>query len=199
MSNGSDDFIPLDLIEARQRDIAALIKDAEAKIAALQSEQRELEVVERVIIRLKGYAPSVTITDERPPKGKPETAAKPPNTPTIPDMIFEALRVAYIREQKIGLGPKAITDYIAEKWWPNVKINAVGPVIWRMWKRGQLTKPDPARSLYSLPKDGAPGSEEPSATDHHDDAGGTVSSSGSNEGGSLLAALPGASPAQPGE
>lgn len=43
--------------------------------------------------------------------------------------------------------------------------------------------------------DETPSSYEPGASDHHDDAGGTVSSSDSNEGSGLLAALPGAGPA----
>ena len=70
-------------------------------------------------------------------------------------MILEALRVAKL-EGKSGLAPRQMTEYIAEKWWPEVGINNIGPIAWRMLKRGQLVKPSEHASVYALPTNETP-------------------------------------------
>ena len=68
-------------------------------------------------------------------------------------MILEAIQAHY-RQGKRGLAPKEIRDEIAKMYWPEVTTEAVGPIAWRMMKRGELDKtPD---ELYTLPKDKAP-------------------------------------------
>lgn len=68
----------------------------------------------------------------------------------------------------------------------------------RMRKRGELIKRGNVLILTSLQNE-APGSQEPDASAHNGGGSGNPSSTGSNRGGRLLAALPGATPAQPGE
>ena len=103
-----------------------------------------------------------------------------------------------------GLKPSEMLLLIAERWrWPNVAPNDVGPIAWRMWKRGDLIKDGPRyridpEVIKEAMKDEAPGSEEPSAPRHHGDGNGSLSSSGSKEAHSSPAALPGAIPADPG-
>ena len=45
--------------------------------------------------------------------------------------------------------PRDLTRAIARRWWPSVKSEEVSPIVWRMWKRGQLRKEG---SLYLLPE-----------------------------------------------
>jgi hypothetical protein len=77
-----------------------------------------------------------------------QTTGKPEGIPTMPVMIIEALKDAKARGVR-GLEPKEITNFIAEKWWPTVTINAVGPIAWRMYSREKLAK---RQSKYSLPR-----------------------------------------------
>jgi len=59
------------------------------------------------------------------------------------------IRVTDSRSQgRKGLEPKDIAAEIAKRWWPNVTINAVGPIAWRMYKKGLLRKRE---SKYFLP------------------------------------------------
>ena len=76
--------------------------------------------------------------------------------------------------------------------------NSIYNLLKRERGKGKLAK---RGDRYYLPpsKDKAPGSEEPSASNHHDDGNGTPSSSGNGGTHISLAALPGAIPAHSGE
>jgi hypothetical protein len=72
---------------------------------------------------------------------------KPGGLPTMPEMIVQALKVAQANGG-VGLEPKDITAYIANRWWPTVKSESVGPIAWRMFSRKELEKHG---DLYTLP------------------------------------------------
>src|SRR5258708_27854934 len=88
----------LTLIAARRREIEAEISRLTAQINALRAELPDLEAAERVLGRLSGSggtAPSAPdqLAAASEPQATPD-ASKPPNTPTINEMIIEALQDA---------------------------------------------------------------------------------------------------------
>jgi len=143
------------------KDIAQRRTEIAAEIARLQEQDAELEVAERALGRLLGQVETpvgaafakAAVTVLLPDKPKPQ---KPSDIPTVPHMITLALKDA-LANGKSGLEPKEITTFIAKTWWPEVDINKVGPIAWRMWKRKALTKRGPK---YSLPKDETPSGGE---------------------------------------
>jgi hypothetical protein len=46
-----------------------------------------------------------------------------------------------------GLQPKAMAEFIRQKWWPHLKGEAVGPIAWRMLQNKELEKNG---DLYAL-------------------------------------------------
>ena len=141
---------PLTLIRARKQEIVAEITRLSAQLDALRAELPDLEAAERVLSRFSGGAGTPYSTTQQPaPTPEPEAGtSKPPNTPTISDMILEALRDAKSKGLA-GLQPHGLTRYIAQKWWPNVPGVAISPIAWRMAKRGDLRRDG---HLYMLPK-----------------------------------------------
>lgn len=142
---------PLDQIQERRREIAREIARHETLIGELRAEDSEMKIAERVWLRLNNKGPdtanlfaseSDALTGDTSERGKPDDA------PTMPKMIIEALEVDDFMGAGEGLEPAEIAKYIAKKWWPDVNPGAVGPIAWRMWKRGQLMKSD---SRYRLP------------------------------------------------
>lgn len=133
---------PTELIAARRREIESEIARLSARINDLKTELPDLDAAERVIRRLSGEGgkPPTGDVDEPKPAAAP---TKPANTPTIPAMIATALRNAGGR----GLEPKDMTDYIDKRWWPGVSGVAIGPIAWRMMKRGELIKDGPRYKL----------------------------------------------------
>lgn len=148
---------PLDLILKRRADIQGVIADLTSRIDALRQELDELDVAERVLTRLGGAEQGAVtgasataflgpaaerLLDEAP------VVSKPPGIPTMPEMILEALASVLN-----GLEPRDIMAYIAGKYWPEVRSELVGPIAWRMWKRGDLVKDGPR---YKLPQKNEP-------------------------------------------
>jgi len=72
---------------------------------------------------------------------------KPPETPTMPDMIREALRVAKAKG-KDGLAPKEMRVFIAKRWWPEVPGQAISPIAWRMHHKDHALGKD--GGIYTL-------------------------------------------------
>ncbi len=76
-----------------------------------------------------------------------------------------------------GQTPSEMVSFISRKWWPEVELANVGPIAWRMWKKGQLEKDD---STYRRPKpkksNETPDSEEPGESEHQGGEGGSSSS-----------------------
>ncbi len=197
----------IERIRSRRQGIEREIKDAKLRISALTSEDQELEIAERVILRLSGsgtHGHSILPALRQEAHGvaaalrEKGITSKPSDTPTMPEMITEVLQYAKL-QGRTGLEPKEMAEYIAGKWWPEVSVNNVGPIAWRMMKRGQLIKPSKDAPRYSLPNELTPGSTEPSAPSHPDDGHGNPSSNESGEAATSLTEPPGASPAHPRE
>lgn len=141
---------PLALIHRRRAEIEKEIQECRDRIAALQDELPELDVAARVISRLGRQEPSQTVLEieDGIPLPPVPPHAKPANIPTMPDMIITVLGMPAVSLYG-GLEPADIRDLIAKKWWPEVRPDVVGPIAWRMWKRGQLRKNG---TKYLLPK-----------------------------------------------
>lgn len=144
----------LDIIAIRRNQIAAARTEHEAAIQVLDQESAELDVAERVIARLVA-SPTLTTHPEKadPALTLPEvamlvTGRKPPNIPTIPEMIREILKVENELLPRPALTPKQMTDKIRASWWPSVTPTEISPIAWRMAKRKELVKEGP---LYRLP------------------------------------------------
>jgi hypothetical protein len=137
----------LKMIQDKRRAISRQIVQQREVLTTLEAQERDLEIAERVLASLDAEPEpemEVTLTAADLVVG-----GKPEGIPTMPDMIFEALKDAKARGLK-GLEPKDITAFIAAKWWPSVKINNVGPIAWRLYKNERLTK---RQAKYRLPDD----------------------------------------------
>jgi hypothetical protein len=86
----------------------------------------------------------------QPKKARPRLVLldrKPANIPPMSEMIETAIKEA-VGEGRKGMEPREMTEFIRNKWWPNVKGESVSPIAWRMSKNGQLKKDG---ALYKLP------------------------------------------------
>jgi hypothetical protein len=151
----------LKLVQYKRRVVAGKIAQKREELAALENQERDLEITERVLIELEEPEQDAAdmlaqtareLAANMPPApeyvpANDAVAGKPEGIPTMPEMIFEALRDAKNRGLK-GLEPKDIAAYIAAKWWPGVKINNVGPIAWRLYSKDKLAK---RNSKYRLP------------------------------------------------
>ncbi|MBM3653909.1 MAG: NAD-glutamate dehydrogenase [Alphaproteobacteria bacterium] len=126
------------LIHRRKAEIEKEIQQCRDRISALQAELPDLEVAARVLARLEDVTLFKAV-DELADSVAIPPHAKPANIPTMPDMILKVLDMPAATLHG-GLEPADIRDVIAKKWWPEVRPDVVGPIAWRMWKRGQLRK-----------------------------------------------------------
>jgi len=159
----------IQMIRARREQIAretaehqGVMAERQQAISDLAVEDRELIVAERVLARLSGQeveVPAQGIVREL----SPVAAAKPPNIPSMPDMIMAAIKDGYSKGQR-GLEPKDMVAHIALQWWPEVPPTSVGPIAWRMSKDGRLAK-DPERPIYFLPNEEAPAGDTAGASE----------------------------------
>ena len=133
---------PDNLVSARRKSVEARLTELRMETRVLEAELADLATAERVWLKLAG----IEVPEEATPVEAP--AGKPPDTPTMTDMIREALREAK-KEGLAGLEPADITQDIRRKWWPNAPSTAVGPIIWRMWRKGRLGKDG---DIYVLPE-----------------------------------------------
>jgi hypothetical protein len=142
-------------VQYKRRVVSQKITQHREILATLEAQERDLEIAERVLAELETSPEPELALEPQPevPQHVTLTAVdlvaggKPEGIPTMPDMIFEALRDAKARGLK-GLEPKDITAFISAKWWPDVKITNVGPIAWRLYKSERLTK---RQSKYRLP------------------------------------------------
>jgi hypothetical protein len=151
----------LDLIANRRSQITALRAEHEAAIRTLDDESLELDVAERTIKRLLAQADfdHVVVVPAPSRGGSPLLASvdttggtrKPPNIPTIPEMITEILK-PHAANGTLTYGPamtpKQLADEIRVRWWPSVTPTEISPIAWRMAKRGELVKDG---ALYRRP------------------------------------------------
>jgi len=151
--------IDLGLIQARRAKLDQEIAEHEKAVVDLRLQLTDLEVAERVFAQLaleagddeSGQASlELPVDAERQPKKK---RSKPPGLPTIPHMIFEALRHAHGLGAP-GLDPAGMVSYIRGRYWPNAPTEAVGPIAWRLWSKDHTLEKN--GSLYALPADARP-------------------------------------------
>lgn len=145
----------LKLVRDRREAVEAEIEHLIARIAALKAELPDLQVTERTLARLAGVDAPASLSGmfadapEKEADRKPITSAqlaaalngggKPSGLPTTPDMILTLLMESR-RRGVGGMEPRDLTRAIARRWWPGVKSEEVSPIVWRMYKRGQLRK-----------------------------------------------------------
>jgi hypothetical protein len=155
----------LAIILQRRAAIEREMQECRDRLQVLQAEIPELAVAERVLTRLTGSqteaAPKEEAIDH---EHDISVTNKPVGIPTMPEMILEALRSG--QAIPLGMEPRDIMKFIADRWWPDVRSELVGPIAWRMWKRGDLVKDGP---LYKLPT-------KNEATDNEPDKGSSVAS-----------------------
>src|SRR5438552_329241 len=109
--------VDIEAIRARRIAIEQEIERHHEAIAALEAKRNELEIGERVITEFaseQGDDPSSHARERSTNKPKTPTS-KPEGLPTVPEMIFEALRVAH-GQGKRGLEPAGLTSYIRDKY-----------------------------------------------------------------------------------
>jgi hypothetical protein len=154
----------LKLVRDRREAVEAEVEQLIARIAALKAELPDLLVTERTLARLAGVDVPETLSGmfanpaeneaERKPISSAQLAAalngggKPTGIPTTPDMILTLLMESR-RRGAGGMEPRDLTRAIARRWWPGVKSEHISPIVWRMFKRGQLRNDN---GLYSLPE-----------------------------------------------
>lgn len=138
----------LHLITTRRREVEQEIARLKQELAEREGELVELDTAGKVIARLSGakWPPAGAL--DAAPKAQPDRALTAKRL-TMPKMILAALRQAKA-EHKPGLEPKDMTQWISVTYDPSVKGEYVSAIAWRMWKRGQLEKPEDS-ALYSLP------------------------------------------------
>ena len=139
----------LKVVQYKRRAISQKIAEQHEILHALEAQERDLEVAERVLTALEAEEAETEVAPEPDEVAVvAEPAGKPEGIPTMPEMIVEALKDAKAKGQR-GLEPKQMADFIAAKYWPTVTINAVGPIAWRMYSKERLAK---RQSRYFLPK-----------------------------------------------
>lgn len=151
--------IDIGLIQARRAKLISEIERYREGIATLEAKLSELEIAERIFaeLSLEGAPATIVVSEshmsleiDENKRTESEVSgdleAKPKGLPPMTEMITEALKHA--RELGAsGLEPAGMVSYIRGRYWPNAPTQAVGPIAWRMWKRGELEKRD---SIYTL-------------------------------------------------
>jgi hypothetical protein len=141
------------LLQVRKKMVAADIEKREQAVhrhtvalAELRKELSEIEIAESVLAKIGAGAEGYPTREPREPADA--QIQKPDNAPPMPEMIKEALADIH-RRGITGVEPAlGILPYIQQRWWPQATAISVGPIAWRMWKRGELRKQGPR---YSLP------------------------------------------------
>lgn len=159
---------PSALILSRKAQIEDEIGSLAARINDLRKELDDLTVAQRVMSKLYGMEAMADDIAELPIADS-NSLSKPSGIPTMPEMITAAIqseRDANGNLLSLGLEPRDITKFIAENWWPDVRSELVGPIAWRMWRQGRLSK---LGSRYCLPKqiDPAQSKSSPTAEQGH--------------------------------
>lgn len=139
---------PFALIAERQSQVADEINDLSHRIALLKAELDQLDEASALLSRLAN-AKAASLGNERwaamhieetPPIAERDALShKPLGTPPVTEMIAEALAVAHSAGSP-GLSPSGVLSWIRQKYWPAAEVANIGPIAWRMWKRGKLGK-----------------------------------------------------------
>lgn len=97
-------------------------------MASLREELSEMATAERALIRLSGPTPA-----------NDPMIKKIEQDMTVPEMINRVF-LEIPSSPLLGLTPHQVKEYIAKEWRSDIKSEQVGPIMWRMWKRGDLQK-----------------------------------------------------------
>lgn len=134
----------LQRIAERLASLHGEIESHEAAIAKLRVEVIDFETAQRVLRSLSDKTEPTIVPVASPTSRK---RGKPFGTPTMPDMIIEALELA-VKSGAPGLTPSGLLSFVQGKYWPEAKNSDCGPTAWRMERAGQLRKEG---ALYCLP------------------------------------------------
>lgn len=160
--------------------------------------------IERERARVETLQEALDLYKRSQPSGRRSSTAKKPGQRRngLSDIIMDELREAGSRGRTIQGLIEA-----AEARGRSVRRNSLRSVIWHLKQEGRIEQV--GRGMYrsvdakltatSIGENEASGSEEPDASERQEDGNGNPSSSGGNGRTNFPAALPGASPAQPGE
>jgi hypothetical protein len=159
----------LELIATRRSQIAGIRSQHVDALKALDAELDELDIAERVISRLSSSTPPISAAVLAGAEAAAGTR-KPPNIPTIPEMISDILKIDISTDTMTiapAMTPKQLTEQIRARWWPNVTPSEISPIAWRMAQRGELVKdgplyrrPDPLGEKSTPPDGNAPPEDE---------------------------------------
>lgn len=137
------------LITNRKREVEQEIARLRQSITSYEAELTELDTALRVLSRLSGAERGSTgEADQQKPAEASGQTFRP--LKTMPNMILDVLQEAYDDGERDGLEPKEILRRIKAWYGIDPRPEAVSPICWRMWKRGQLVK-DENSPLYRLP------------------------------------------------
>jgi hypothetical protein len=156
------------LIAERQTALADEINNLSHRISLLKAELDDLDHAATVLKRLAetqdtfetAFNRNVSVlfhraaenlekaTFQTGPEAVP--SGKPAGLPPMTEMINEALDYAHSAGDTMW-PPALIVQWIRKKYWPTVDVASVGPIAWRMAKRGQLGKDGP--HYYRLDRD----------------------------------------------
>lgn len=134
------------LIQKRRREVDQQIARHRQAISALEAELPELEMAERVFLRLSGATGSVVGSGNAifaPPVAIAGTVKKMTMNEMIMAVLSEALHG--------GMLPKDVTSVIRERWRPDVSGTYVSTSVWRLAQSGDLEK-EPNGSRYRIPQ-----------------------------------------------
>ena len=149
--------------------------EIEAEIAPLKTELKEIDAA---LAAIQGKPPRIRDRSRAPQ--------------SIGDQVMAILKI-----YPQGLPTRQIRAKLMEDYGRKITTRSTS---WNMSHLKRQERVILVGELWKIPStDEAPGSDEPSAPDHHDDGGGTPSFSGNGASQHSLLALPGASPAHPGE
>lgn len=164
---------PNQIVMIRRQEVEQEIARLRHLIDKYEVELSELAVAERVLSRLSGASESKATSLDTQISSTAEAGPSVVPSLTMPEMILGVLGEHFEQHpNSLGLEPKQILVLISKKYSIAPRGDAVGPICWRMWKRGQLDKsgPDYRLPLEEKPADllshdgeQAAGSFEPSA------------------------------------
>ena len=155
----------LRLLREKKRAALQEIAKLEARIAELRVLVSDYDIADRVLASLSAIEGGDDIDIQIEAELEADTGAlvgpiglneaaqqeverkKPKGVPTVPEMIYEALRLAAARGEN-GLEPAAMLKFIQEKYWPTAGSSDIGSTAWRLWRRAN--KLNKVGSIYSL-------------------------------------------------
>ena len=139
----------LTLITNRRRDVEQEIVRLRQTIALRETELTELEMAERVIVRLTGSIGAMAGGSDTEFKAAVPRAIARDKRP-LPEMILTVMQDK-LAEGISGMEPKNVAAIIRERWRPDIAGTYVSTTFWRMMKGGLLEKVGKS-STYRLPQ-----------------------------------------------